>query len=48
MARSLIARPLAQAPIATDEKAITHLEDESGEPDWDAFDSPTFDRKGGT
>ena len=23
------------------------LEDESGEPDWDAFDSPTFERKGG-
>ena len=22
------------------------LEDESGEPDWDAFDSPTFERKG--
>jgi hypothetical protein len=21
------------------------LEDESGEPDWDAFDSPTFERK---
>ena len=24
------------------------LEDESGEPDWDAFDSPTFERKRGT
>lgn len=23
------------------------LEDESGEPDWDAFDSPTFERRGG-
>ena len=23
------------------------IEDESGEPDWDAFDSPTFERKGG-
>ena len=24
------------------------LEDESGEPDWDAFDSPTFERKAAT
>ena len=23
------------------------LEDESGEPDWDAFDAPTYERKGG-
>ena len=23
------------------------LEDESGEPDWDAFDPPTYERKGG-
>ena len=23
------------------------LKDESGEPDWDAFDAPTYERKGG-
>ena len=23
------------------------IEDESGEPDWDAFDTPTYERKGG-
>ena len=23
------------------------LNDESGEPDWDAFDAPTYERKGG-
>ena len=24
---------------------LKSLEDESGEPDWDAFDSPTYERK---
>ena len=27
------------------ESRVSRIEDKSGEPDWDAFDSPTYERK---
>ena len=39
-------RVYGEARLARKER-LKPLGDESGEPDWDAFDSPTFERKGG-